>query len=151
RPTASGGRGERQVPPVLTGLVAWAVALAPLASVARYARGMPVGVLVGTVLPGLGYVALLLWIARAVRVRLGSAVVAFALVWGAGVSAPAASLANALIQARSGLAGWSLALVGVPPVEEAAKAAVLVALVLVWRTAAHDVRAGIVVGGLVGV
>jgi protease PrsW len=103
-------------------------------------------VLVGAVLPGLGYAVLLLWIARAARVRVRPAVVAFALVWGAGVAAPVASLANALLQAR----GWSLALVGVPPVEEAAKAAVLVALVLFWRTAVRDVRAGIVLGGLVG-
>jgi hypothetical protein len=66
--------------------------------------------------------------------------VAFAVVWGAAVAAPAAAAANELLQGR--IEGWPLS--GGPVVEEAVKAGVL--LVVLMSTDVRGVRAGIVTG-----
>jgi RsiW-degrading membrane proteinase PrsW (M82 family) len=101
-------------------------------------------------LPTVGYLGLLLCIARCSRVRLRPQVVAFALVWGAGVAAPGAGLVNDLLQRYSEAAEWLLTVTGVPAVEEAAKATILLVVIAVWPTEVRGVRAGIVAGALVG-
>jgi len=111
---------------------------------------MPGLVLLGAGLPLVGYLGLLVWIARGAHVRLRWPVAAFALVWGAGIAAPVAGLVNELVQVRLRPGGWWLTATGVPIIEEAAKAGVLLALVAVWPTETRGLRAGIVAGGLIG-
>lgn len=133
-----------------SGLLGWIVAVTPLVGMVWYLVGTPGAVVLAAVVPALGYAGLLARIARVACVRLRRPVVLFAVVWGAGVAALAAAPVNDLLQTRFGTGGWLLAVIGVPLVEEGAKAGVLLALVLIWRTELHGVRAGIVIGGLVG-
>ena len=95
------------------------------------------------------HLALLVWIARSAHVRVRPPSAVFALVWGAGVAAPAAALVNDLLQVGLGT-GWPLTVMSVPALEEAAKAGVLLALIGLWPTEVRGLPAGIVVGGLIG-
>jgi len=137
--------------PTRIDLFASILALAPLASVAWHLAGVPRVVVLDATLPTVGYLRLLLWIARRSRVRLRPQMVAFALLWGAGVAAPGAGLVNEVLQRyRAEAAEWLLTVTGVPPVEEAAKAAMLLVVIAVWPTEVRGVRAGIVTGALIG-
>ncbi len=131
-------------------LLGWILALAPLAGIAWHVAGTPGTIVLGALFPALCLVGLFLWIAHAARVRIRPPLVLFALVWGAGVAAPAAALVNDLLQARLGTEGWPLVVIGGPALEEAAKAGVLLALIALWSTEMRGLRAGIVIGGLIG-
>jgi RsiW-degrading membrane proteinase PrsW (M82 family) len=131
-------------------LLGWILALPPLAAIAWNVAGMPSPIVLGALLPALCYAGLLLWIAYAGRIRVRPSLAAFALAWGAGVAAPAAALANDLVQARGGTGGWPFTVTGVPVLEEAMKAGVLAALIALWPSDVRGLRAGIVLGGLIG-
>ena len=133
-----------------TSLLGWILALAPLAGIAWHVAGTPSTVVLGALFPALCHLGLLLWIAHATHLRLRPPLAVFALVWGAGVAATAAALVNDLLQARLGTGGWPLTVTGVPALEEAAKAGVLVALIALWPTEVRGLRAGIVIGGFIG-
>ena len=126
----------------------WIVALAPLAGLAWHVAGTPHPVVLAVLAAALCHAAVLAWLAHAGHVTLRAPVAVFAVVWGAAVAAPAAAVVNELLEARVG--GWPLTAAGVPVVEEAAKAAVLLALAASWFGALRGVRAGIVVGSLIG-
>jgi RsiW-degrading membrane proteinase PrsW (M82 family) len=130
--------------------VSWVVALVPLLGIVWHVAGMPGTVLVGVQCAVLVHAGILLWIAHAAHVRIRPPAATFALAWGAGVAAPAAALANDLVQARIGAIGSSFGVTGVPALEEAAKAAVLFAVIALWPGELRGLRAGLVLGGLVG-
>jgi RsiW-degrading membrane proteinase PrsW (M82 family) len=133
-----------------TSIVAWIVAVLPLAGIAWHVAGTPSAVVLGALVPVLFHVGLLLGIAHAAHVRIRPPLAMFAFVWGAGVAAPAAALVNDLLRAHLGPGGWPLPVVGAPALEEAAKAGVLFALIALWPTEVRDLRAGILIGGFVG-
>jgi protease PrsW len=134
-----------------SGPLRWLLTVAPLAGAAWLAIGTPSVVLLGALLPALGYVALVLWIGYELRTRMSVTVALFAVGWGAGVAAPAAALVNDLLQAQLGTGGWRLPVTGAPVLEEAAKAAALCALIALWPMEARGLRAGLVIGGLIGI
>jgi len=120
------------------------LALGPLAAFAWQAAGTPGSVVVGVAVAAVCHLVVVAWIAHAAHVRLPAWAVVFAVAWAAGVAAPAAAATNELLQAR--VAGWPLG--GAPLVEEAVKAAVV--LSVLGFTEIRGVRAGIVIGALVG-
>ena len=120
------------------------LALGPLAAFAWQVAGTPGSVVVGVAVATVCHLVVVAWIAHAAHVRLPAWAVVFAVAWGAGVAAPAAAATNELLQAR--VAGWPLG--GAPLVEEAVKAAVV--LSVLGFTDIRGVRAGIVIGALVG-
>src|SRR5689334_9387256 len=131
-------------------LLAWALALTPLAGIAWHAAGAPISVVLGAVVPAVGYLGVLLWLARRADVPLQTHAIAFTVVWAAGVAAPAAAVVNDVLQGLVGAGGQLVSVAAVPAVEETAKAAILIALVAVWRTQVRGLRAGVVAGALVG-
>ena len=131
------------------GALAWVLALAPLVGVGWAAAGTPVVVVLAAVLPALAYAAAVVWSARGWTVRPGAPAAAFALAWGAGVAAPVSGAVNDLLIPHAH--GMLVPVLAAPLVEELAKGAVLVLLVLRWPGEGRGVRAGIVAGALVGV
>jgi RsiW-degrading membrane proteinase PrsW (M82 family) len=127
----------------------WIVALAPVAAIAWHVAGMPHSVVLGVLVAALCHAVVLARLAHAGHVTLRAPVAVFAVVWGAAVAAPAAAGVNELLETR--VRGLALTAAAVPFVEEATKAAVLVALAASWFEELRGVRAGIVIGGLVGV
>jgi RsiW-degrading membrane proteinase PrsW (M82 family) len=131
------------------GALAWFIALAPAAVVVERVD-TPGAVVLGATVPALAYLALVATIAARARVPVRAPDATFALVWGAGVAAPVAGHVNDAIQAGVHAGGW-FAAVAAPVIEEAAKAAVVVALITVRGTSTRSVRAGIVIGCAVGI
>lgn len=127
----------------------WLVALVPLVWLGWTAAGTPFVVVLATVLPGLAWAAALAWLARVRGVSIGGPAATFGLVWGAGVAALGSGRVNDVLLAHGG--GMLVPVFVAPLVEEVAKGAVLVGLVLLWSDELRCVRAGIVAGGLVGV
>jgi RsiW-degrading membrane proteinase PrsW (M82 family) len=130
--------------------IGWIVAVVPLVGIAWHVAGTPGTVVLGALFSVLVYVGLLLWIAHAGHVRIRPALATFALVWGAGVAAPAAALVNDLLQARLEPGGWLLSVTCAPALEEATKAGVLLALIALWPAEVRGLRAGILIGSFVG-
>ena len=133
-----------------TSIVRWIVAVVPLVGIAWHVAGTPGTVVLSALFPALCYVALLLWIAHAAHVRIRLPLAMFALAWSAAVAAPAAAAVNDLLLARLGPGGWPVTVTGAPALEEAAKAGVLFALIALWPTEVCGLRAGILIGGFVG-
>ncbi|MDX2169391.1 MAG: PrsW family glutamic-type intramembrane protease, partial [Deltaproteobacteria bacterium] len=131
-----------------------AIALLLLAGAARLIADTPALLLVAALLPALGLAALAVRLDAprdaTRRVWVG------AFLWGAVVAPVIAALVNGAL--RAWVASWSDAAVatawtghlGAPLVEEGAKAAALVGVVLLWRDAVRDGLDGLVVGALVG-
>ena len=120
------------------------LALGPLAWFAWQVAGTPGSVVAGVVAVALCHLAVVAWIAHVADVPLRPSVAMFAVVWGAGVAAPAAAAANELLQTH--IAGWPLS--GGPLVEEIVKAGIL--LGVLGLADVRGVRTGIVLGALVG-
>ena len=131
-------------------LLGWILALAPLAGIAWHAAGAPISVVLGALVPAVGYLGVLVWLARRADVPLRTHATAFAVVWAAGVAAPAAAVVNDVVQGLVGAGAPLVSVAAVPAVEETAKAAILVALVAGWRTEVRGLPAGVVAGALVG-
>ncbi len=114
----------------------------------------PPAVAFGVLVPGMLFAAALGWLQRGDR-RPAVLIVAM-LLWGAAAAAPLARAANDLVRAwfalfAGGDARELTATIAAPVVEEVAKAAGLVLVLLVARRALRGVRDGIVYGAAVGI
>ncbi|HEY2388214.1 MAG TPA: PrsW family intramembrane metalloprotease [Candidatus Binatia bacterium] len=125
-----------------------------LAGLAWRAAGTPVAIVLAALVPAVLYAALLATLGR--RAGRPPSLLAAAFLWGAVPAALLASTGNNLLQAWMAIlssasdASIVVPRLGAPIVEELAKGAALVVLVVVWPAQVAGAADGIVYGGLVG-
>jgi RsiW-degrading membrane proteinase PrsW (M82 family) len=146
--------GVQAASPRVRGALGVLAALLLLAGAVDLVADTPVLLLGLALAPAALLAALLVWLDRPRRVPRRFWLGTF--LWGAAVAPVIAALLNGAL--RDWLGGvtdaaaataWSARL-GAPLIEEAAKAAALAGLVLVWRDAVRDALDGVILGALVG-
>ena len=133
--------------------LAWLVVVVLFAALCWRGAGTPLAIILAALAPSAIYAVLLTLFDR--RAPEPASLLIAAFLWGAVVAASAASTVNGLLTGMfaSSTASAASALVprlGAPVVEELAKGAALLVLVMVWPRQLGGARDGIVYGALVG-
>jgi RsiW-degrading membrane proteinase PrsW (M82 family) len=134
--------------------LSWVIVVMLLAALCWHTAGTPIAIILAALTPAGVFAALVTLLDR--RDPEPTSLRIAAVLWGAVVAASTASTINALLQAWipaisvSSTASMLVPRLGAPIVEELAKGAALIVLIIVWPRELPDARRGITYGALIG-